>query len=334
MKKYIFYAIIPVVALLSCHDDDKDNNSFKEESISMGSDLVYDVFYSFSTGEVAKIQRSDWDIALSVSLQTASIRINEGSGVELYPAGTVADWSTIDVTSVNPANMIWNEETDWLKGAFNRGAGSPNAFNFGWGTYNMTTHNVVADSIYIIKLTSKDFKKIMINKNGISNSYILKWENIDGTETDSATIDMSSASSKNFVYYSISSKKTIDYEPDNTTWDLLFTVYTAKVPYGQGVYVDYSVMGILTNLNYQAAKVTDKSPESATYADTTDGFLEANNTIGWDWKTNVSQTTNYTVTENQSYFVKNSEGSIYQIYFTAFGGKTTGEITFKTRFIE
>lgn len=334
MKNHILYALIPIIALLSCNKDDEKNNNFKDVSLSMGSGLVYDVFYSFKDGEVTKVKRSDWDIALSVSMRTASVRINEGSGVELYPAGGVADWTTIDSINVNPTTRIWNDETDWLKGAFNRGAGTPKAFSYGWGTYNDISHDVVADSVYIIKLTSGDFKKIKLFKSGMKNSYTITWANLDETGLDSATIDLSTAAAKNYVYYSISKKQTINYEPDNTAWDILLTYYTERISAGPGVFMDYQVMGILTNQGYQVAKVTDKSPESSSLSDSTSGFQKASNSIGWDWKTPVGQTGNYTLTDKLSYFVKNPNGSIYQLYFKTYEGKSTGNIAFKTQFIE
>jgi hypothetical protein len=319
---------------MSCDkNDDSTKDNTKEETISLGAEYVYDVYYSFTDGEVAKVVRSDWDLALSVPLQTATVLINEGSGVELYPAGAVSDWNSVDLSSVNVAERIWNNESDWLQGAFNRGAGVSSVFNYGWGSYQQTSHNVVADSVYIIKLTSGDYKKIKLFKNGAANTYVLTWANPDGTGLDSASVGVADASSKHFVHYSLVNKEVIEYEPAANSWDILFTVYTSRVS-AQGMTMDYPVMGVLTNQNVEVAKASDVVPESASLADTTVGFSKANNTIGWDWKTNVPQTANYSIVENQSYFVKNTDGTIYQIYFTSFDGKSTGNVSFKTKLIE
>lgn len=327
MKKFGF--IFSIILLYTACDSTEEEKTFNDQSISLGGNLVYDVFYSFEQGEIARVKRSDWDICFSVPLQTAAIRINEGSGVELFNAGSKEDWENPDLTGgTNVAKKLWNDKSDWHVGAFNRYTDPDNVFNYSWGTYNHgTTYNVDGDSIYIIKLTDGSQKKLFVEKrDGYDNYYKLKWANVDGSNLDSAQIDMTETD-KNFVYFSILDNSVIDYEPDSDTWDLLFTVFKEKIPIN-GSYIDYEVMGILSNLNYTSGKVEGKGPAEACDCDA-GAFVETANAIGWDWKTFDNNTQEYTITNNLSYFVKTSDGKIYQIYFTDYEGSKSGNVSFK-----
>ncbi len=328
MKKTGFILTTIIFMLAACNNNETTSKVFKDSSVSLGGNLVYDVFYSFEQGEIARVKRSDWDICFSVPLQTAAIRINEGSGVELFNAGSKNDWENPIISGGrNVTQKLWNEKSDWHVGAFNRYTDPDEVFNYSWGTYNHgTTYNVDGDSIYIIKLTDGSQKKLFVEKrDGYDNYYKLKWANIDGSNPDSAQVDMT-ISNKNFVYFSILDNSVIEYEPDADTWDLLFTVYKEKIPAGTS-YIDYNVMGILTNLGYTTGKVEDKNPVDACDCDA-GTFIETADAIGWDWKTFDNNTQEYTVTSNLSYFVKNTDGKIYQVYFTDFEGSKSGIVSF------
>jgi hypothetical protein len=329
MKNIFLLTAIFAVMLTSCNKDE-DKSPYKEVMLSMGANLVYDVFYSFETGEVAKVVRSDWDIAFSKPVMTAAIRINEGSGVEVFTAGPASSWNSLNIST--DTAKLWNDKSNWNNGAFNRNTDLANPFNFGWGTYDMATHNVYSDSVYVIKLSDGiHFKKFMITvKDGYANTNNFKWADLNGDNEDSATIDMGQYTTKQFVYYSIVNKEVVEYEPDADTWDLLFTYYKEKVSMGPGVSVDYDVMGVLTNQGYEVAKVTGIKPENANSADSETGFVTDANAIGWDWKVS-DHTGGYTIPDSLGYFIKTPSDKVYQIYFTKYGGHATGEITFKQK---
>lgn len=333
MKKILFFTATLAVLFTAC-DKDEEKSAFKEVNLSLGANLVYDVFYSFETGEVAKVKQSDWDIAFSVPLQTAAIRINEGSGVELFTAGSASEWDNLDIDPTDPTfKKLWNDKSNWLNGAFNRNANSANVFNYGWGTYDhAVSYNVLGDSVYVIKLTDGSYKKFFIDKrDGRANIYYFRWADLDGLNLDSANIVMGGYASKQFVYFSIVNNEVIEYEPDSDTWDLLFTTYKEKVPMGPGNYMDYDVMGVLANQGYKVALVSGTNRENATSADSENGFVSDADAIGWDWKTSSHTSGGYTIPDSLSYFIKTPADKEYQIYFTAYGSNTTGDITFKQK---
>jgi hypothetical protein len=335
MSKLMILYLLSAILLVSCHkSNDNNTNNENTVTVSMEANSTNDVYYSFANGVAGSVLRADWDIAFSVPLQTATILINEGAGVELYCVGDTNIWNNADTANLQTRGPRFNNKSDWSVGAFNLYA--TGGFNFGWGTYNLNVHNVYGDSIYIIKLSDGTFKKLFIrNRIGIPDTYILRWANIDG----SSQIDTSFScapyyNKKNFIQYSIVNKKVVVAEPDMNNWDLLFTRYIVKLPTGPATTINYPVTGVLINPLEQGLKVTGVTPENANYTDTSATFTSQTDIIGWEWKINDPTTHLYSIAPNTSYFVKLSGGIIYRIYFTNFVSSADGKITFKTKKVE
>ena len=269
MRKLIGFVLI-IAALSACkkNNDNPSNPSANNmDSITMGQGYANDIYYSLSDGVVKTENRTDWDLAFSIPVQTAGIRINEGAGVKLYNYGPANGWGRLfDTTGISNWTAQYNDKANWLNGAFNRNTNTSNPFNYGWGTYDMTTHNVYADSTYIIVLPDGSYKKFYVKKkNGYTDSYVFSWANLDGSNMEQDSVVGANYGNKNFIYYSLTNKMTVDHEPDKGTWDLLFTQYIEKIPAGPGMYLEYPVMGVLTNDSIQTAMV----PQAADQATTT-----------------------------------------------------------------
>jgi hypothetical protein len=330
MKKLI-YLILPGIFLIAC--DKNTGDSEKNESIYMGPDHESDVYYSLTDGLAGSDIRSEWDLAFSVPLQTATILINEGAGVKLYSAGDTTQWDLVDTTGITLRDALYNDKSNWDNGAFNRFA--TGGFNFGWGTYDLTSHNVNGDSIYIIKLTNGNYKKLFIRMiDGMNDTYLLRWADIDGSNTVDASFSRSAYQSKNLIQYSLVNQEVVDAQPDTDAWDLLFTMYIVKIPAGPGVYMDYPVVGVLMNSGLQGIEVTGKDPAQASYTDAAGDFSTLADVIGWEWKVSDPVTHEISLAENTSYFIKKSDNSIYRIYFTDYNTSDNGNISFKVKKVE
>ncbi|MBN1598499.1 MAG: hypothetical protein JW894_09410 [Bacteroidales bacterium] len=334
--KYLNYLfIITTILFSSCKKDDEIKDTEQTVTVMMGADQINDVYYSFSDGVVSTVARDEWDIAFSVPLQTAAIRINEGAGVELYSVGDTNSWNAIDTSGFSERTSVYNDNSDWLAGAFNQYA--TGGFNFGWGTYDFdVSHTVWGDSIYVIKLTDGSFKKLFIRKRiGYTDTYVLRWADIDGSgEVNTSFSPAEYADTKHFIHYSLVSEQVVEAEPDKDTWDLLFTRYIAEVPAGPEITMLYTVMGVLTNQDVSTVKVTGVNPAEAHYSDAEDTFSDEADVIGWDWKEFDQVNLVYVLAENTSYFVKRSDETIYRIYFTEYGGQSDGSVTFKIKLVE
>jgi hypothetical protein len=329
MKTNILLIALTVLIFTACKKDDENSDS---ATVEMGNQYVYDVYYSFNSGVIKKVDKTVWDIAFSVPLQSATILINESAGVELFCVGDTNDWNSVDTSKINMLSPRYNNKSDWSKGAFNQYSLAP--YNFGWGTYNMGVHNVYGDSIYVIMLTNGSCKKLAIKERiGSSDTYVIRMADPNGANEEILSFSPKTFSNKNFIHYSLVTGNMMVVEPDKNTWDLLFTTYIAKVPAGT-TYTNYYVMGILASQDVEVAKVTGIDPAAAVLSDTTAGFNSQADLIGWDWKTYDQTAGEYSMVPNTCYFVRQSGGSIYKIYFTGFKGSSTGEVFFKTQLMQ
>ncbi|MGD2033904.1 MAG: HmuY family protein [Bacteroidales bacterium] len=334
MNRLIYILLIGFVFLISC---EKEEEGEKEQTvdISMGANQAMDVYYSFTNGEVSSSDRSTWDLAFSVPLQTATIRINEGAGVELYQVGDTNLWESADTSGIQGWDPLYNDKSDWMTGAFN--VGSTGGFDYGWAIYDHgNTYNVIGQYIYVIKLSNGAYKKLyIIKKDGRTNTYHLRWANIDGSDQVDETFSPAAyAETKHFIHYSLVTGEMVVTEPDMEAWDLLFTRYMEKIEASPGTEVDYPVMGVLMNQDHEGVQVSGMDSSEAGYSDAETDFLTQADVIGWDWKSFDPETQAITVAADKSYFIKLAGGSIYKLYFTDYAGEAEGSMTFRQLKVE
>ena len=324
MKRNFWIILLAIFAFgfSSCDDDDNSGVVTESKTISLGASYINDVYYSLSNGVVAEVARTNWDIAFSVDAMSSSILINDGAGVVLkvYPTDEGWLWTdAIDTTGYSTWDALINSDESWEDGAFGQNAtGHP---NYGWGEYDMTSHNVNGVAQYIIKLIDGQFKRIFIEiKDAANQEYKFQYSDLDGSNEVSETISIADEAS-NYIYYSMVNESAVDNrEPDASTWDLLFTSYMDNTIY-------YNVSGVKQNIGVVAIEqdaVEDLTIE--TYDETE--FSENITTIGYDWKDFDMGTYQYTIDPDRIYFVKDQNDKVYKIVFTAFGGSSTGDIGF------
>lgn len=299
-----------------------------EDSISTTPGYSMDVYYSMQNGLIKSEARNNWDIAFATNKMSSSILINGGSGVELYtyPNGDTSAWNTIDTAGITAWPMMNNSEASWEEGAFGANAiGHP---DYGWAIYNMVTHNLIGDSLFVIKTKDGNLMKLwIISKESMAGIYHFRFASIDGSGDTTVSLDSSPYSTKNFIYYDLTSKQVLDRDPDSDTWDILFTKYMAAQ--ASGGY--YSVTGVLANNGVNIAKLTMADTSSIDWPGTI--FSDSISTIGWDWKTFSMSTFSYVVEDSLVYFVKNAAGDIYKQIFTGFDGSSTGNVYFRKQLL-
>jgi len=330
MKKSLLIATIIAFALMAC-EENNDENTTIPVSIEMGPSYAEDVYYSMTDGVVKKVDRTNWDIAFHTDSWSSTIILNEGNDVKLftYRKGDTTAWNNNfteqDIAQQEP---LYNADTSWTHGAFEQNSlGHP---DYGWGIYNMQSHDVIGDSLFVIQLGDGSFKKLWIKrKNSTENNYVIKYADLDGTSEMEKNIDASAYTGKNFIYYSLQTDEVLDREPDSESWDILFTKYVGLVPSSEGM-TPYNLTGVLANIGIQSAEIRNTDPAIADYknADFNTNIAE----IGADWKSFDMETFSWSLENNVSYFVETSGGNIYKMVFTSYEGQSTGVIGFeKTR---
>ena len=298
-----------------------------EDVVSIGQAYANQVFYSLENGIVKTEPKNNWDICLEQNGRYGAIRINSVNGVELYmvPDATKADWETIDINAgdIELWDNIYNSDTSWVRGAFNVQHTS-DPFDLGWGLYDFLTHDVIGDSIYILKLSDDSYRKLMIED--LSDEvWNLKYANLDGSNEIALAIDQTDYPYRNFIYYSFLNEEVLDREPNRGSWDLLFTQYESYVVQDTAQ-LHYFVSGVLSNLNTKVAEVHDVDVNTEDYSNA--NFATNMSEIGYDWKEYVPNELDYVVAENLVYFVQTQKGDIYKMVFTDFGGASNGNFEF------
>ena len=297
----------------------------QNQSISLLPSYTNQSFYSLENGEVANLNNTDWDLAFSTATMSSSIRINAGMGTELYsyPLGDTTDWNTFNSSNLSNWLPIYNSDTNWFVGAFDKN--STSMFDMGWGMYSMITHHVTGDSLYAIKTVGGDWKKLWIQKLA-NDEYTFKYANLDGTNEINTSVSKLNYSDKNFIYYSLDQNSVLDREPNSIDWDITFTKYITPV---QGM--PYGVTGVMSNDGVQVAQV-DNLPDPNSYTDYSQHSMSTEiNTIGYDWKSFDMSTFSYSVEPYRCYFVKDLQDKVWRIIFTSFEGSSTGNIDFNTQ---
>ena len=293
--------------------------------ISLNSGYTNQSFFSMQNGETLNIPNDDWDLAFSTDAFSATIRINDGKGVELYTyhLGDTSSWNNINTSTPNILiNPMYNSDTDWGYGAFD--TNQTGGFDYGWGVYNLQNHHIIGDSLFLIKSINGNWKKLWLEKKA-SGEYQFKYAELDGTNEISQNILASNYANKRFIYFSLDNSNIIDREPISSEWDITFTKYITSV---QGM--AYPVTGVLGNVGIEVAQA-DNISNPLNYNDyTSHNFESTINTIGYDWK---SYQGSYVVDPNRCYFVKDYQQNIWRLVFTEFDGTSTGNIQFNTELV-
>lgn len=314
MKKTLLSLFLATSATLGLHAQPIT------DTVSTGAGSANQVWYDLETGAEATAPAMEWDIAFEASSTGSSILLNSAGGAQLwrYP-GSVSDWSTLDTTGMGNWLELHNSDTSWAYGAFSRHQSSD--FDLGWGIYNMATHIVEGDSLFLIKLTNGEYRKLFIEKLA-SGTYTFRYGSLDNSIDETQTLSKANFSGKNFGYYSLVNGNVLDREPLATEWDLLFTKYTAFVP------IPYAVTGILQNADVTVAEV-HPVPNPQTYSNYHSlDFRSEINTIGWDWKSYDFNSGSYVLEDSLVYFVKKDEGNVWRLVLKEFGGSTDGNFIF------
>ena len=298
------------------------SKEYTTDTLSMYPGYSNDIYYSMSEGEVANIPRAGWDIAFFTAPFSAGIIINEGNGVGLYsyPNGDTSSWAHVDTSGMSSWTPLYNSPEYWEDGAFNKNAtGHP---DYGWGIYNMVTHSVTGDSVYIINLPGEGIKKLwIVSKISVENTYNIKYADLDGSNEHIVAIDIKPYVSKNFIYYSLTNNSIVDREP-TASWDIMFTKYIDFTETMSGEMTEYLVTGATSNVDHFASKFYPVPEDFEDWASKPLDSLK--NTIGYNWKSFDMSTFQWIVEDSTVFFVKSKEGDIYKLVFTYWQGASTG----------
>jgi len=298
----------------------------QQVDLSMAPGYANELYYSLEDGLIKAEPANNWDLAFATGAFDASIMINEARGVAVFKASDdINDWSNLDTTGM-AQNRLHNSSMSWSLGALaNLGTSHP---DYGWGTYNVITHDLSGSRVFVLLLSDGSYKKLKIDMmSSMNQEFSFTFADLDGTNEKSKIISKSTYSDKNFVYYDIASETVIDREPESEDWDLVFRKYDLEIPAGPVTTLHYLVTGVQTNLGIGSSEVRGAvvtAADSANYPLTKTDI----STIGSDWKSFNMTTFTYDIADSLSFFVSSNEGGVYHLIFTDFSGSSTGDLSF------
>lgn len=308
------------------------------DSISLGApeggfSYPNDVYYNIQNGAKTTVRGHNWHLAFATRkalpptsfMQSATILANEGRGVTVYASSL--SWSTFDTTNFKSWPVPHNNDSTWDIGALNANRNTQNPFDFGWGSYNMTTHNIESQKVYLVEMrvgNNITYKKVMVPILEQDSLWTITYANIDGSDSTTVTIDKTRYAGKLFAYHNLNNDTTYDREP-STKWDMVFTRYGAFVTqFNQTIFAANT--GVLTHPAVMASKVTGV-PTATSVAG---AYSSKITTIGTDWKENPGPgQPNFLVKDSISYFTKDNPNAEHKLVFSAMRGSSTGVIVFR-----
>lgn len=323
MKKIVLSLAIGSLAAL------QSNAQVVIDTVSVGAGYSNQKWYSLANDEQGTQAKDNWDLAFEISGYTASILGNvQKTNFAIYKAPySIAQYATIDTAGVNGWPVLYNSDTTWSAGAFNRTAILSNPNDLGWGTYNSSTHIITGDSCYVVKLSPASYKKLkLVDLNG--GVYSFEYANIDGSNAQSQTITKSNYPGKNFAYFDLTNNAAIDREPVSANWDLTFVKYISFVPSGPGTVSPYGVTGVLSNKGVTVAQANNVASPDTYNNWSAHTPATAINEIGYDWKEINMSTFAWDIKMDTVYFVKAKTGDIWKLHFTKFTGSSSGNFIF------
>ena len=308
MKTRLFFSIFSFLLVQSTFSQETTVN------LSLGASYTSQVYYKLNTKTETTVAANSWDLAFfRASNYEHGIRVNDGIGIEVFEAANQATaWNTIDITNEAAWSKLYNSDTDRINGAFMQGSAT-----YGWGEYNTATHHITGTIIYVLKYTDGSYKKFICED--FYGGYTIKyasWNGSDWSEDKSAVISNSNNSNNTYNYFSLQNDSEVMIEPAATDWDFVFTKYFTDVSTSK-----YNVTGVLSSDNITVATATGDTTNNLSYS-------EAINTIGYNWKSLNYTTYTYEINSELKFYIKDKDEKIYKLYFTEFGGSSTGNLAF------
>lgn len=161
----------------------------------------------------------------------------------------------------------------------------------------------------------RGWKKIRILRSG--SDYILQYADLDATTHNEVTIPKTA--DYNFTFFSFGSDDIVSVQPQNDQWDLNFTAFTNEITgYGSYAYPDFVVSNRLSGVEAYQVETSVKA-----YADFNTGdideasFSQDQRAIGSNWRNGGGPGTLPTLKNDVFFILKDTDGNIYKILFTA-----------------
>lgn len=323
MKKFTFCALLLTIST------GLNAQTAVQDSIIMGASYANEVYYTLENGTKSEHVATDWHLGFATDAFSATIITNAGlpspgmgapgMSIAIWPGGTNADFATVDTAGFSTWPKLFDDSLSFELGAFNQN--STGGMDYGWGAYNLSTHVIAGDSVYIVKIGNVAYKLDIVKRQ--SGTYTIRYANVADATAPEVTIPASNYATKDFVFFNLIDGQIKDRELED--WDLWAVKY---YDWYNGAYPNQVVTGILTHPKWEVAVVDAGTGNQSTHLDFTAGAYttDKKNVIGQGYK--FLNGMSWAVTDSDVYYLRNAAGDVWKWYPTSFVGTSQGKTVF------
>jgi hypothetical protein len=278
------------------------------------------VFIDLSANRQTIANRTGWDFGFYTAAGQFNVILNSGVSMLAKPldktdlttvttADTVGFTGSLTVDAFSTANMAYIDEP----------AG---------GLTNLAIDDISAtaseNKVYIVNRgndmagNQRSWKKIRVLRNG--DNYTIQHADINAATFQ--TIEVTRNNAYLFNYVSLDTNAAVQPEPEKGKWDIAYTTFTNQTNFGEGfipyVFNDFIIQNRSGVETAQVLVATVGEYANFDAADLTGITFGASQvTIGSNWRNGGGPTTAPSLRTDRFYLVKDADGNIYKLKFTA-----------------
>lgn len=335
--KNLIYLSIALILLSSCfkEEDKRDpNNTITSVSMKMGEDYGNVFYYNLNNSSVVSQNLwSDWDLSFYAQQDDYYIKLNDGANMKAFDA------QTSNFESVISFDNSWKPMVD-------DATGKKENLSLKFAVdYIKEDTTFYKSKVYVLMLGSDaagneiGYKKLSLLYTYL-NSYVIKFSNLDNTETH--TFSIIKDVTVNYVHFKFANGGSqLKIEPDKSTWDIVFTRstdITITNDFSDTIF-DYSVTSVLLNPYHTKAYLEKEIAYEDINASNINNSALTNqlNIIGFDFKSFNLVSGVYTIRPGKSYVINDINDFYYKMKFLDFYDPDTnlkGTISFTYEIIK
>ena len=312
---FVFLIVAVSILLSSCFKEDMRvtphvPGNYITDTISMTDTYINQVYYNLhDSAEESTVVKTSWDLGFENSVSGWRVIVNSSCFMK-----------TASLEGQQFGNAV---DTTGAKWVFNPSDGSADSLVVGrWftvkGNDTIGTNRLLLIDRGIDEAGNvRGFRQLMVDslRNG---TYYFRIADMKGTNQHSYSV--SKQGNANHVLFSISNPTSLVKEPDNTSWDILFTQYTTLLYTDAGEPYPYLVTGVTLNPVLVEVAVDSITPfADVTFEKTqTMTFTKQADRIGYLWKRYNFNSGSYTVNTDIVYVIRDTKGFLYKMRFIGF----------------
>lgn len=316
LRLLLILTIVPLTMMLSsCFKEDQlvmphTPGNYVTDTVSLTDSYQYQEYYNLHDSSVVGSNiRSIWDLGFECSPEGWRVILNSSCFMKsAYLSGQVFG-APVDTTGAK-----------WL---FNPSDGSADSLVAGkWFTANgndtlSTNRLLLIDRGVDVRGNPRGFSQLMVDSL-VNGTYYFRIAAMNGTNPKSYSIHK--LAGVNHVLFSISNPSATITEPQNTSWDLLFSQYTTLLFTDLGEPYPYLVTGVLLNPKSTFVAIDSITPFQNINYEIAQAmnFTKQADKIGYEWKKYSFTSGSYTVNSSISYIIRDNKGFYYKLRFVGF----------------